>query len=48
MTSYEELEKKLKNVRLELHEMQKAKADGSCEEYEEAKKTHTRGLSQND
>jgi len=48
MASYEELEKKWKKVRSELRDMQMAKTDGSCEEYEEAKKTHTRGLSQND
>ena len=48
MTSYEELEKKWKKVRAELHDMQVAKTDGSCKEYEDAKKTHTKGLSQNE
>lgn len=48
MSTYIELKNKLEKVRSELHSMQVAKADGSCEEYEEAKKTHTRRLSQND
>lgn len=42
------LEEEYKKMRLEISEMQIAKQDGSCKEYEETKKTHSQRLSEND
>ena len=48
MSSYEELENKWKKIRSEMDDDNRRKQDGSCKEYEEAKKNHTQRLSEND